>query len=329
MIVELSRVTIHWGDGESTENNSVLTHTYQEGGTYQIICTGGITGDVVFSVLGPSQSRSSVTRIDQWGTDQMCEMGYKCLSGYTQLNSLPSSCENIGRFSENQRGGDFSSCGLYYIPAGFYDKCDPSLGTDLSELCTLSKIRAIPTSAIAKFAPYCKVLYKAFMQCTSISTIGGSYFKDFTNVSNIEYLFYGCTGLHIFPENLFEYLPSVNNAGYLFTKCTRLTSIPENFFKPLGYRLQSVAGAFENTGLTSIPDGLFYNNIYIANFTDCFANCNIQSGKTPSATVFGTYELWERNSLSNPVFPSGVTGSRCFKGQTGLSNWNSIPSEWK
>jgi hypothetical protein len=80
--------------------------------------------------------------------------------------------------------------------------------------------------------------------------------------------------------------------------------------------LVSVDSIFSRcTALTSIPDGLFTKakNPKISNFRNAFSDCTGLTGAAP--------DLWNR-------YPS-ADGRYCFRNCTGLSNYASIPSNWK
>lgn len=124
-----------------------------------------------------------------------------------------------------------------------------------------------------------------------------------------EYLFAG-SGLTEIPPDLFAYTPNVDYLNQTFIG-TPITSIPPALFAPLPH-LYSVNYTFMSTNITSIPYNLFAGNPDMINFISLFENCLEVSGEAPP--------LWE-------MYPF-ASGTFCFTGCEGLSNYNSIPRSW-
>jgi hypothetical protein len=115
-----------------------------------------------------------------------------------------------------------------------------------------------------------------------------------------------CTGLTSIPENLFAGIsgaPAIGMFYYTFQNCRRLTSIPAELF---GNLLDADSGEY-------IPEqGMFNGTFY---------ECSGLTG--PSATLGGQY-------LYN-LFPAATTNhvDECYRGATGLDDYDSMPSDWK
>ena len=120
-----------------------------------------------------------------------------------------------------------------------------------------------------------------------------------------ERMFYGtfrmCSGLTgAIPDGLFAGIsgaPAINMFAYTFFNCSKLTSIPENLF-----------GDISGTAQGSM-------------FSNTFAYCSNLTG--PSARINGKYlyEIWPYNS--------SVFFAFMYSGATKLSDYSSIPSNWK
>ena len=111
-----------------------------------------------------------------------------------------------------------------------------------------------------------------------------------------------------------------------FQDCTGLTSIPEGLFanntKATDFRF-----CFNScTGLTSIPEGLFANNTKATDFSYCFNFCTGLTSSTPldndGTPLYNRSEGKEGYSVVNDH-------KRCFNGCTLMSDYSSIPSDWK
>jgi hypothetical protein len=106
---------------------------------------------------------------------------------------------------------------------------------------------------------------------------------------------------------------------------TKITSIPSALLasNPL---LSRVDFSFcECVLLTSIPNDLFDNNKNITTFDRAFYNNIALTGATPRGT--DNLALWERAGQSG--YPTSINGGECFELDTGLSDYDSIPTAWK
>lgn len=108
---------------------------------------------------------------------------------------------------------------------------------------------------------------------------------------------------------------------------SKITSIPDNLFSLYSPEsaITSVRQWFYNcASLTSIPDGLFTPVApLITSYYSAFNGCTGLTGSTP--TVKGL-KLWQL--AGTPGFPNTIDGSGCFRGCTGLTDYNDIPSTW-
>ena len=152
-----------------------------------------------------------------------------------------------------------------------------------------------------------------FSNCTSLTSIPSGLFDNCTNVTDFSGTFFGCSSLTSIPSGLFDNCVNVTTFGNTFGFCTGLTSIPSGLFDN-NVSVTIFDGVFnECTGLTFIPSGLFDNNVSVTTFAGVFYNCASLTGLAP--------ELWLR--VPEPL------GTGCFVGCVNLSNYASIPVDWK
>lgn len=118
-------------------------------------------------------------------------------------------------------------------------------------------------------------------------------------VTNFSSCFNDCTGLTSIPSNLFANNPEVTNFAYCFNNCT---------------------------GLTSIPEGLFANNTKVTNFGYCFGNC---TGLTSSTPIDNDGTPLYNRSEGKEGYSVVTDHASCFYGCTLMSDYSSIPSDWK
>jgi hypothetical protein len=116
------------------------------------------------------------------------------------------------------------------------------------------------------------------------------------------------------------YLTKVINWGevgftsmaYFACGCSNLTTIPDSAVTGAD-AVTSVESMFCECDLSSIPDSIFDEMLLISDFTNCFAMNLSVTGNAP--------DLWND-------FPT-ATGDYCFNGDTTLTNYASIPNDWK
>ena len=161
-------------------------------------------------------------------------------------------------------------------------------------------------------------------------------------IESFENSFYGCSNLVSLPEGSITGADDVQSFKKAFQLCTSLATIPTDLFKNIIYN-RSFESTFENCSLIadipidlfrynvyvrdrgfyrtfygcssiiSIPEHLFDYNVLCTSWYQCFHNCGALTGNAP--------ELWI-------TYPS-ANGEDCFAGCVGLTNYASIPTEWK
>lgn len=172
---------------------------------------------------------------------------------------------------------------------------------------------SIPANLFAASGQTVETFSDAFNGCSGLSgSIPVNLFAKNTKVTEFISTFANCEKLTSIPANLFAQNTEVMYFNDLFNGCIALSSIPANLFakntKAVGFN-RTFSGCIGLTG--PIPANLFDNTQGVA-FVEAFYDCSGLTGAAPS--------LWTR---------SGAYGNGCFGNCTGLSNYASIPNNWK
>jgi hypothetical protein len=170
------------------------------------------------------------------------------------------------------------------------------------------------------------------------SAIGNDGLNTLVNVDN----FLRASGITTLPTGLMDYMVNVTSFVDSFS-FMRITSIPSGFFDNCTNALSFNSTFNQCFNLTAIPSGLFDNNTNVTNFSSTFKSC-ISIGSIPTGlfdnntnvtTFFSLFrmpnpansltgnapELWTRDP--EPL------GLYAFRNCTGLTNFASIPPNWK
>jgi hypothetical protein len=171
----------------------------------------------------------------------------------------------------------------------------------------------------------------------SLSLVGG--YTGLAEVLSFSGLFRN-TGLTSIPSDLFDYSPKVTTFSNAFAS-TPITSIPTGLFDTTTLATEFTSCFSNCTSLSSVPSTLFDLNTSAINFSSTFRNCisvtsPLQFTYNTSVTTFASIyfmsttanamtgtapTLWLRSPL-----PSGTTA---FRNCTALTNYASIPTNWK
>lgn len=305
-------LTIDWGDGSPNEtidsgtplpNNAIASHPYTGAGTYTI---------TIYSDQ-PDPSNKQMPQI----TFSYNEEGDECLTAI--LDPFP-----------NMEATDFTQC--------FYG-------------CT--QLNSIPAGLFSYNTQ--ATCFENCFECTGLTEIPAGLFSSNTEATDFYGCFSGCTGLTAIPVGLFDNNTKAIHFVDCFSQCPLLTSIPSGLFDN-NTEATDFSQCFSGCiGLTEVPAGLFVNNTEATKFYGCFRNCNnlkliaeifpdpatnanffagkvmnfeacFQNVGTSSVTPGTAPELWR--------FNGGGTGTTwtitdCFTGATTLTNYGTIPNEWK
>jgi hypothetical protein len=170
------------------------------------------------------------------------------------------------------------------------------------------------------------------------SAIGNDGLNTLVNVDN----FLRATGITTLPTGLMDYMVNVTSFVDSFS-FMQISSIPSGFFDNCTNALSFNSTFNQCFNLTAIPSGLFDNNTNVTNFSSTFKSC-ISIGSIPTGlfdnntnvtTFFSVFrmptpansltgnapELWTRDP--EPL------GLYAFRNCTGLTNFASIPVNWR
>ena len=170
--------------------------------------------------------------------------------------------------------------------------------------------------------------YGCFEGCRGLTSIPANLFASNTAVTYFNGCFKDCIKLRSIPSNLFASNTAVTTFRYCFSGCSSLTSIPANLFTN-NTAVTTFEGCFRYcTGLTgSIPENLFANNTAVISFTNCFDDCRSLTGSCPVDND-GT-PIYNRSGNGKEGYAIVDFYRDCFYNCTGLTDYNSIPSDWK
>ena len=178
--------------------------------------------------------------------------------------------------------------------------------------------------------------YLVFLNNTSLTSIGSGLF-DYAGNLTTKVEFSTCSSLTTLPSGVFDGLTGVTSFQSTFQNCN-LTTLPSGLFDYCT-EVTSFQATFQSCNLTTLPSGLFDNNTLVTTFEGTFAFCEITSipstlfdsctGVTSYvATFYGVTELTGASpELWNLIpEPNGVV---CFYQCLSLTNYGSIPNDWK
>ena len=172
----------------------------------------------------------------------------------------------------------------------------------------------------------------------SLSGVGG--YTGLAEVINFSSLFQG-TRISSIPSDLFDYSPNATTFSNTFSSILTLTSVPNGLFNNVPNATTFASCFFGCTSLTSVPSTLFDQNTTAVNFSGTFYNCRaltnvLQFTYNTSVTIFNN--VYYMSSTSNALTGTAPTlwtrtpapsGTRAFYNCTGLTNYASIPSNFK
>jgi hypothetical protein len=183
-----------------------------------------------------------------------------------------------------------------------------------------------------------------FYGCTNITSIpaSGTMAIGYEGLGEIITFanFMRSSGITSIPSDLFDYSTSTTTFSDSFS-FTTITSIPSGLFDN-NVSATNFSSCFNNCqSLSSYPSDLFDNNVNVVNFSSTFRNC--RSLTSPLQFTFNTLvtvfnNVYNMNTTSNamtgtaPALWSRVpepSGFRAFYNCVNLSNYASIPANWK
>lgn len=186
-----------------------------------------------------------------------------------------------------------------------------------------------------------------FYGCANLTSIPGSAsLSGVGGYTGLEYVssfasFMRGTKITSIPADIFDYSPNATTFTDTFSSITTLTTVPSGLFDNVTQATTFASCFFACTNLTSVPTDLFDQNTLVVNFSSTFRNCRaltnvLQFTYNTQVTIFNN--IYNMSSTSNALTgtaPSLWTrtptpsGTGAFYNCIGLSNYASIPSNWK
>ncbi len=287
-----------------------------------------------------------------------------CFDGCTSLESIP---EGLFAMATGARYFDytFKDCtSLTSLPSDLFAH-NASATSFNGTFYRCEGLETLPESLFAG-TPSAHSLNEIFYGCTALKELPANLFKGHYNLGYLECAFAGCTSLTSLPEGLFEGCSGVRSLGTvydtrnyalgIFARCTSLKSIPADLFASMTKVTRMPGIFYECKALTEIPEGLFDHNpevTYISySFEGCsslrsvptglfdkmrilqsttrlFYGCQSLTGESPYTLINGKkVHLYERKDYPNE-FLEITSHTSAFNNCTNLTDYESIPSNWK
>ena len=162
-------------------------------------------------------------------------------------------------------------------------------------------------------------MQSAFFGCNNLSKLPNSPIIGAHNVTDFSRCFADCNSLRIIPKGLFDDATSAVNFDVCFANC-RITSISDGLFVKC-IKARQFSRCFVSCQM-HLPSTMFNYEALAAlefrpNFDDCFTH---STGNVYFITGVA-YPLWDYITITSR--------NNCYGGQTLLTNYNDIPSNWK
>ena len=269
-----------------------------------------------------------------FGTEESYVNFYNAFDGCVNLKTIKTDafyCKNIYSF------GDLfnNMLSLEKIEAGAFN-C-PNI-TDFYAIFQGCRNLKDISDDMFKYNTKVLIFERAFYDCISLETIPEGLFDNCTEVTNF-YSVFGTSsqevvmGLKTIPEGLFDNNTKVTDFGGSFAGCGNLQEIPEGLFDKCT-EVTNFSGTFaECVALTTIPEGLFDKCTKVTNFGWTFAGCGNVLSESPYTIinvdgVETKVHLYERENYPE-YFATPNSSMSCFNECTSMTDYNSIPVEWK
>lgn len=190
-------------------------------------------------------------------------------------------------------------------------------------------------------------LVGGFFGCTNLSTLPvGAITGTTISVTNITSLFQQNTSLTGIPPGLFDNMTFLVTAANAFMNCFNVgfTSIPVDLFRFNNSIINFDFTFYGCNQLTSLPNNLFFYNSLVASYGSTFRNCRnmalpsvlFDTSNLSIVTTFVNFMRAGAPSFSNTgiiqdvwTYATIATSTNAFLNQTALTNYASIPNNWK
>jgi hypothetical protein len=253
---------------------------------------------------------------------------YNGLTPTFSVNWGDSSANQITSSTDPNRAHTYSSAGTYQIQiTGFM----PGFVVN-----NTTAIKSLITSVDAWGTVGLRLIN--FYGCNNISTLP----TDYIGLADVEVFsnFMRSTGITTIPATIFSYSVQALNVSDAFS-FTSITAIPSGLFTN-NVNVSSFSSTFNAClSLSSYPSNLFDTNINVVNFSGTFRLCSqltsvLQFTYNTAVTTFAN--VYFQNTTSNSLAGAAPTiwlrspqpvGTAAFRNCTGLTNYSSIPSNFK
>jgi hypothetical protein len=185
-----------------------------------------------------------------------------------------------------------------------------------------------------------------FYGCSNLTAIPGSASLSgvggYTGLNEITTFasFFRSTKITSIPSDIFAYSPNATTFTSCFDSVTTITTVPSGLFNSNTQAIIFSSCFNACTSLVSVPSNLFDLNTLAVNFSSTFRNCRaltnvLQFTYNTSATNFtNIYNMTTTSNALTGTAPalwdiSGTSGTAAFRNCTGLTNYASIPANWK
>ena len=186
-----------------------------------------------------------------------------------------------------------------------------------------------------------------FYGCVNLTTIPGSndlnLVGGYTGLGEVVSFanFMRGTRITTIPADIFDFSPSATTFTDTFSSITTLTTVPSGLFDSVSSATTFASCFFGCTALTSVPSTLFDLNTNVVNFSGTFRNCRsltnvLQFTYNTNVTIFNN--VYNMSSTANALTGNAPeiwnrtptpSGTDAFNNCTGLSNYASIPLNFK
>jgi hypothetical protein len=186
-----------------------------------------------------------------------------------------------------------------------------------------------------------------FYGCANLTAIPGSASLSgvggYTGLSEVTSFasFMRSTKITAIPSDLFNYSPNATTFTDSFSGITTITTVPSGLFNIPTLATTFASCFFACTSLTTVPSTLFDTNINVISFSGTFRNCRaltnvLQFSNNQNVTNF--QNVYNMSTTSNALTGNAPTlwsrtptptGTGAFLNCIGLTNYASIPANWK
>jgi len=149
------------------------------------------------------------------------------------------------------------------------------------------------------------------------------------------------TGISSIPADIFDYSTYATTFSDTFSSCLQITTVPSGLFDNVVNATSFASTFFSCTNLASVPSDLFDQNVNATNFSGTFRNCRnltnvLQFTYNTNVTIFNN--IYNMTTTANSLTGTAPTlwlrtptpsGTAAFRNCTGLSNFASIPANFK